>query len=215
MKTLLALDIATTTGWAFGPIAEGSKPTLSGAKTLANPKDTDEYCWQETLKWIYGLLLEFSPDLVVIEKPVMTSSMGGASNPRTMFRLAGLQSVIRMVIYMHRRRTAHLLAPGSVRKTFLGMGKLPKGTAKKLVHSRCLELGWANIETTTYDETDALALWAAFACMSSLDFRKSFQVHMPANAARIIAAAQKAEEDRKARREARSVSTVKPNQPQF
>lgn len=195
MRTLLSLDIASTTGWAFGPIAEG--PTVSGYERLAKPRATDEQCWQQTLKWIDALLLKFNPDHVVIEAPVMTASMGGATNPRTMVRLAGLQSIIRTIVFMRLRREAEAMAVSSIRKEFLGKGRLPKGTPKKLVHSRCLELGWAKPELTNHDETDALALWAAFACKTCPEFKAAFEVRLPANAGRVIAMAEQAEAKRK------------------
>lgn len=183
MGTLLSLDIATTTGWAFGLVGEGRKPTKSGVVCFQG-SSTVKVC-ADALVWANKLLAELQPDEVVIEAPFLSSSAGGFSSASTMQRLIGLQANISTVVYLKFRDEPQNMAVSTVRKNFLGTGKVPRQTGKPLVHSRCCELGWADDETG-FDETDALALWAARACQISLPFRQSFDAHMPENAEMIM-----------------------------
>lgn len=179
MGTLLSLDIATNTGFAFGLVGEGRKPTKSGVVRFEG-STTVRVC-ARALIWANTILQELQPDEVVIEAPFLSPSAKGKSNPATMKRLIGIQSIVASVVFLKFRQEPSNLAPQTVRKHFLGKGNAPQGSAKLLVHSRCCELGWANDETG-FDETDAIALWAARACQISLPFRQSFDAHMPANA---------------------------------
>lgn len=206
---LLALDIATTTGWAFGPISEGSCPSASGHERLAKAGASNERCWRSTFMWINAMLREHDPDMVVIEAKIKTPNMKGKSSPKVDERLGGMQSVIRAVVFMRQRVTADQIPPATVRKQFLGLGNLPKDTAKKLVHSRCRELGWIDAGNLSLDETDAMALWATYGCINSIEFRKGFEVRMPSNSAHIIDVAAKKEAEREARRKANSQPNTK------
>lgn len=155
---ILALDIATRTGVAFGEAGAIPKAvTVDLGKAGSQPARQ-----ARLLRLTRETIARFHPDLVVFE-----AAVGG---PKTSHFLVGLTAIVvaqstdlgLVPVSLHR---------ASVRKFFLGRdpkvsdfeGLSPahaKLEIKRLVIARCHALGW---EPADGDQADAMALWA-FAC---------------------------------------------------
>lgn len=156
-KTVLAIDAATVTGWAFAEI--GQKPVCDALR-FGGTHGCDEDVWFDALKFINQKLDDYQPDVVAIEAPINSSSIGGGTNPHTMGRLIGLQAVMRTVVRARRPSLAKLVHVQSARKFFIGAGNLRGAEAKARVKRRCIDIGWITEEDATYDKCDALCVWA-------------------------------------------------------
>lgn len=157
-KALLALDVATTTGFAFGRI--GERPTVSGAIRFGATGACDEDVWFAALKWITDQINVLDPELVAIEAPINSANTHGGSSAKTLGRLLGLQAILRTVVRARRPSLAKLVHVQSVRKTFIGHGNLPGPEAKRRVREKCIALGWVDEADASFDRCDALAVWA-------------------------------------------------------
>lgn len=156
-KLLLALDIATTTGWALGALDDVPKAdAIRFAKKDALPDEV----WLSGMRWLHDLLKVAQPDVVALEAPIMSSSPAGGSNPHTQLLLTGLQAVLRTVVAANLPRPAKLVHVQSARKFFIGHGNKPGAEAKHLVKRRCIELGWLDPDAAGFDRSDALCVWA-------------------------------------------------------
>lgn len=165
---VLALDVATVTGWAVGEI--GGKP-LSGALRFAE-KGASHYrvCFKAQV-WLHQQIKLHRPDVVYMEGAINSASLGGKSNPSTFILLNGLQTVLGVTVEACLPVSAKTIAVSTVRKRFLGRGNLRSEDAKPMVKARCIELGWVD-EDATFDRCDALAVWAA-ACEIEQSTRRS------------------------------------------
>jgi hypothetical protein len=160
MKTLLALDVATTTGWSFGPVAADARPSLSGHIRFAREGADDAEVWKKALIWLTEQIGVLQPSVIALEAPINSASPAGGSNAQTLGRLIGLQAVLRAVVEIKLPTTAKLIHVQSARKLFIGKGNLPGKTAKKLVQERCVQLGWLSGDEVQADRADAMCVWA-------------------------------------------------------
>lgn len=177
MKILLALDVATVTGFAWGPVDGTPKADCIrfGGK---DPLDDD--VWVAGMKWLHNFLKVVQPDVVALEAPIMSSAPAGGSNPHTQLRLTGLQAVLRTVVAVNLPRPAKLVHVQSARKFFIGHGNLRGQEAKSRVKRRCIDIGWITEEDATYDKCDALCVWAKAAGDLSPTFAANFTPLMTA-----------------------------------
>lgn len=159
MTSILALDVATVTGFAFGSLA-GGRPTVSGHTRFGAVGEDDARVWKKSLIWLSQQIGVLSPDVVAIEAPITSASPAGGSNAATMGRLIGLQAVLRTVVEIKLPVSAKLIHVQSARKLFIGAGNLPGAEAKKRVQARCIELGWLSAEDAQPDRCDAMCVWA-------------------------------------------------------
>lgn len=162
---ILTLDIATCCGWAFGPA--GSPPasgslwfTKTGRKSKQPISDAAKF-WH-AIRYAQRIATEYQPDIVFYEAPVAPNAMPDETQKSTFETLYGLPACIRGMLHglgIYDVREKH---PSSIRKHFIGHGGLKGDVAKPKVWSKCLELGWIAIDDddTSYDRTDALALWS-------------------------------------------------------
>lgn len=163
MKTstsMLALDVATTTGWAFGPIAIDGRPTLSGHIRFGREGASDAETWKRALIWLTEQIGVLNPTVVALEAPINSANPAGGSNAQTLGRLIGLQAVLRTVVEIKLASSAKLIHVQSARKLFIGKGNLPGKEAKKLVQQRCIDLGWLPPDEAQPDRADACCVWA-------------------------------------------------------
>lgn len=165
-RTILAIDAATVTGWAFGAI--GSKP-LGGAVRLGGEDTCDEDVWFDGMKFMNDRLGALNPDVVAIEAPMQ----GGKSSQSAIGRLLGLQAILRTVVRARRPNLAKLVHVQSARKFFIGRGDYGGQEAKARVQRRCVDLGWATWDDG-HDFTDALCVWAKAAADADRDFAANF-----------------------------------------
>lgn len=176
MASLLALDVATVTGWAFGPLhADG--PTLSGHIRFGGDGAVDDDVFFKAMCWLTDQINVLDPTIVAIEAPINSANPAGGSNAATLGRLIGLQSVLRTVVRATRPSLAKLVHVQSARKTFIGSGNLPGAQAKKLVQARCVALGWLTVEDMQADRADACCVWAHQAVLQAPELASVFRVH--------------------------------------
>lgn len=158
MRTILALDVATVTGWAYGTVG---RPVSSGSLRFGPATPTcDEDVFYAAMVWLNDQLGTLRPNVVAIEAPIQSAAAGGRSNPKTMGRLIGLQAVLRTVVRARLPSVARLVNVQSARKSFIGSGNLPGEEAKRRVRARCLELGWVDAAAASFDRCDALCVFA-------------------------------------------------------
>ena len=146
---LLALDLATTTGWAFGE--PGGRPS-SGSERLARAGSSVEVIGGALLKWSFNFIQAQQPDAIVWEAPLklphdtvdhleinlgLPAIVGAVGNRLgvTMFRKASVQQV---------------------RLFFIGTANAKRDQAKELTMRRCRHFGFTPVDD---NEADALAVW--------------------------------------------------------
>ena len=176
-RRILALDIASETGWAFGEV--GAIPR-TGTDRLAPEGEPNQRYFGNAIKWLHRLLSVTNPDVLAIEAAIDTSSMSGQrkTSPETHARALGLQAVMQGVWDARGKgdRIVRLVNVKTARVTFLGKGagNLTGKEAKPRVRARCIELGWLTRETATFDKADACAVWAHVCCQIDKDFAANF-----------------------------------------
>ena len=157
---LLALDLASKTGVAFG--VAGGKPQAGSVHLGA----TEDLRFAKVISLTGNLIEKWSPDLVAVEAPV-----GGANASAF---LIGLIACVRGEATRRGLRVVSYY-PSTIRKHFLGKaltardfpGKnhaAAKKAIKGAVMARCHLLGW---EAKDGDCGDALALWDYACAMES------------------------------------------------
>lgn len=155
--TVLALDLATITGWAHGKPGEApnfgsvqfGKPGTSRAKIYRAFREWLETVWNAR---------NHQPDLIVFESPAVPSIMGGRTHVDTTKMLFGLSEHLEEWAY--EKFELREASVSQVRSHFIG-GNFKSKIAKPMVMERCVELGW---KTETYDQSDACALWDYQCC---------------------------------------------------
>ncbi len=157
--TIFSLDLATVTGWAFGPA--GGVPS-SGIKRMGDPGCSVGRFLQVFEEWLNDMLTVYQPQIFAFEAPLLRTGAGGESNTsidtaRKLLCLAGNAERIAL----DHDIPEHLVCEAdnsSVCKDFTGRGHFAGDrTAKKnLVMARCREMGW---EPADDNAGDALALW--------------------------------------------------------
>lgn len=153
--SILALDVATRTGWAFG--RPGELP-LSGSVRLAPPGSSNGTIGRGLLRWMTDFLTVNQVDALYYEVPIDPRHMGAKTTFATARILLGLPFLVetiaeaRGLFYLREARVQ------DVRKHFVGEAR-PKDR-KGAVMARCRQLGWKPQDDNA---GDALALWS-FAC---------------------------------------------------
>jgi hypothetical protein len=154
---VLALDLATTTGWAHG--APGSAPAC-GHIRFTKQGSTRAQTYRVFRKWLddeWGVR-DHIPEVIVYESPAVPSFLGGRTNIETTRLLFGLAEHLEEWCYG--KTELHEATTSQVRCHFLGQNLKAK-IAKPLTLERCRDFGW---EVATEDEADAAALWDYTQC---------------------------------------------------
>ena len=150
---VLALDLATTTGWAYGK--PGSTPSF-GHMRLTPPSMSRGVAYRAFRRWLdtwWSAAPHNKPDLIVFESPAVPSIMRGHTNIDTTKLLIGLCEHLEEWAYD--RVELREASVSQVRSHFIGKN-FKASLAKPMVMERCQELGW---RCETHDELDACALW--------------------------------------------------------
>lgn len=153
MTSILSLDIARTTGWAFGRI--GDRPKF-GTQRLTPPGASHAEIFGAMIGWLVPTLQVFQPDVLVYEAPFPPQQMGGKTNFSTTRVLLGLPAIVEGVAYRVGGMQIREAAVGDVRASFIGTRRLKRDLAKKAVMAKCRELGFAVADDNA---ADAVALW--------------------------------------------------------
>lgn len=157
---ILAFDLATKTGIAFGEV--GGKPKAGSVSLGA----TEDERYAKAISLCGNLIERYTPDLIAIEAPV-----GGANASAF---LIGIIACVRGEAKRKGTRTV-LYFPSTVRKHFLGKAltardfpsknhAAAKKAIKGAVMARCHLLGW---DVKDGDAGDAAALWDYACAMES------------------------------------------------
>lgn len=162
---LLALDPATLTGWACGPVPEQEPPTdleraagapwdkpRSGVKEIGFP-GCDYGLFIECYDiWIGDRLAALRPGTVAYEIPVIGGfGKAGQVNIKTVSKLFGAVAIITRAAQRH--GCDLLPVHNATIKKHFGRGA---GRKKEAIQRRCRELGWRYRDD---NEADALALF--------------------------------------------------------
>lgn len=150
MRRVLALDLATTTGWAVdppGPARRDAKP-INGALVLSWDDNDFGPGYERFACWLEDAITVHAPDVLAFEAPVPRGDKRGFNAGRILLGLAAITELVatRMHVMPYE---AHIQ---TVRKHFVGNG----GADKADVGFRCRALGW---DVRTNDAADACAVW--------------------------------------------------------
>jgi crossover junction endodeoxyribonuclease RuvC len=162
MTDILALDIATRSGWARGIV--GATP-IAGSVCFAKHDDSsDNAIFANALAWISELLKpEPRPQRLVIEAMLSPLAMKGETSRAVRDRLAGLHGIVRAVAYLRGIYDIRTVAVADVRWHFIGANPR-RARAKHDTLEVCRRLGWLAEDDNA---ADALALWShACACLA-------------------------------------------------
>lgn len=152
MTTILALDLATVSGWALGE--PGSVP-MHGTIRFASPGASHEAIFASAYRWAVEMVCTHKSDLVVWESPLQTSFRRGRTNIDTTSLLFGLPAVVGAAVYSCGVYNVRKADTKDVRMHFIGCN--PKRVkAKPMVIQQCRAQGW---EVQDDNEADALATW--------------------------------------------------------
>ena len=157
MTDILALDIATTTGWCRGVV--GGTPSCGtvcfGRNCSANA------VFAQAIAWFSNLLKEEpQPDALVIEAMLPGGAMRGETTIEVRDRLAGLHAIARGVAHIRGIHEISTVDVGAVRQHFIGARNLKSDVAKREVVAKCRAMGWPVEDNNA---ADAVAVWS-FAC---------------------------------------------------
>jgi hypothetical protein len=170
MTDILALDLATITGWARGPV--GGAPA-SGSIRFGKREASENAVFAHALEWLAALLdPQPRPDMIVIEAMLPPGAKVGGTNTGVRDRLAGLHGVVRGVAHLRGVFDIQAHPVAAIRGHFIGVRGLKRDKAKPAIVARCRELGWGPIVDD--NAADALAAWS-FAC-SLIDPRQALRV---------------------------------------
>lgn len=153
MTALLALDLATVSGFAFW--RPGMERPLSG--TLRMPKTGEDVGWfvEDYHGKLCDLLTVHQPELIIFEAPLLRAT----TSIDTARKLMGLALMTEFVC-RQRRLKYREANNASIRKHFIGCGRGDRKTLKAMTIKACQDRGWRPVDD---NEADALAL-ADYAC---------------------------------------------------
>jgi hypothetical protein len=155
MTDILALDIATTCGFARGPV--GACAPRCGSVRFSKPGASQNAICGRALEWIIDTLTPPLPDIVAIEDLLPPHVTRGKSNEDHDL-LAHLHGIVMGVCFMRGVFKVHKYAVGRVRAHFIDLKSCRRGEAKLMVQERCKSLGW--LDQADGDAADAAAVWS-------------------------------------------------------
>jgi hypothetical protein len=157
---ILALDLATCTGWTRGKV--GAEPVF-GSLRFGKSGATNNAVFGNALRWISGLLEpQPRPDIIIVESMLPPEAKLGTTSRDVRDRLAGLHGIIRGVAFLRGIYEIQQASVNDVRGHFIAMRGLKRDEAKAAVMQRCRKLGWLVIND---NEADACALWHYAVCL--------------------------------------------------
>lgn len=155
-QRILALDIATQTGWAYG--APGEVPR-AGTIVFGGQGSSLGKAGRGMMRWFSDFLKLFPTDTIYFEAPFDPRHMGMKTNMNTSRKLLGFAFMLEALAEAKGIFDISECEVKDVRKHFIGCNpKNDKG--KELVQTRCRQLGW---KFDSADAADALAVWS-YAC---------------------------------------------------
>ena len=156
---ILALDLATVAGWAYGPAAPprlalgaraegGYEQPESGSFRIGAKGCDDATFFVSYRTWLQARIIAWRPAVVVWEAPIVGGA--GKINRQTIYRLTGLAAVSDLVCKDHHVPKTGEVAPSTIKKHATGNGRADKPS----MTDAALLMGWA-----FGDDNEADALW--------------------------------------------------------
>ena len=164
---IMALDLATKAGFAYGPPHE---PPVSGSHRLKDGEDPPARAYKRLAQWMRDQFCLEIPEAVFVEKPIAFLS-GGGSNSSTIVMLNALVAVAHGICGCYGVRCVEVPV-ASVRKRLLGRARV-EGDPKRLTLENLKMRGLLKPDCFDLDESDAVAIHA-FA--SSEYFKKQMEL---------------------------------------
>lgn len=162
VSTILAIDLATKTGWCRGAVGEtpefGSM-NFGWSKTKVREASSSDDVFASAIDWM-SELLDPLPDILILESMLPPEAMKNKTSRQVRDRLAGLHGIIRGVARRKGVGEITEAAVGDVRAHFINARNLKRDNAKQTTIDRCQSLGW---DVANDNEADACALWS-YAC---------------------------------------------------
>ena len=166
-QEILAIDLATTTGWARGRVGEDAP--MFGTASFAG-KDQNQV-FAKALQWMMEMVRESPPQIVIIESMLPPQAMLNKTSRQVRDRLAGLHGVIRGCARRWGVGEISECSVGDVRKHFTGFRNMQRASAKQSVMEQCKALGW---NVTDDNQGDACAIWSY--AVSLIDPKQALRV---------------------------------------
>jgi hypothetical protein len=150
---IIALDIATRTGWARGPL--GADAPEFGSIKFGKDGASNGARFAAALRWSIEIFRsDHAPDLVAVEAPISVKAFKSQQEGWLLF---GLAAVILGTAEQCGIRDHRIHDVRDIRNLFIGHKRLPSAIAKEAVMRRCRQLGW---NVPDHNAGDAAALWA-------------------------------------------------------
>lgn len=142
----LALDLATQTGFCFGPADTGEVPVIGHIRMPKTGPDVGAFlcAWED---WLNPWVREVEPTLIVFEAPILA----GQTQIATTRKLQGMAGVTEMVGHRLGIEVAEV-ATSQVKKALTGNGRAEK--ADMMAAARHY-----GFDPQTSDEADAFGIW--------------------------------------------------------
>jgi hypothetical protein len=150
---ILALDVATTTGWARG--VPGETPTCGSIRFGARDASHNAIL-AACFDWLVEATRERRPDILVVEDLLPFGAARGRTTKKTGDLLGALHGVVRLVAFKRAIFNFHAVSANDVRGHFIDGRSYKRADAKRYVLAQCRKLGWPAEDE---DAADACALW--------------------------------------------------------
>lgn len=162
---IVAIDPATTTGWACGVVGSNPPQLKFGTRNFGGSDVPRGIVFSQFRYWLVSGCMKLKPSLIVFETPYVPRHSVGPQrpgipmmNPDTLRRLlwfAGEIEAVAAELGIECRE----VTPAAVGKFFTGKARWPGGRIekKRRTMDMCRAYGW---EVTNDNEADALAMWA-------------------------------------------------------
>jgi hypothetical protein len=158
MTDILALDVATVTGWCRGRV--GEIPRCGSIHFKPHINASNNQIFGTALRWLSEFLREDPPDLLIMESLLPPDAMKNQTSRQVRDRLAGLHGIMRGVAHLRRVPQIAEASVGDIRAHFIFDRQLRRNAAKDEVMRQCRRQGWP---AKDHNEADACAIWS-FAC---------------------------------------------------
>jgi hypothetical protein len=149
---IMALDIATKTGFAIGPV---ERPNRFGSFRCAPDGSSSGAVFAGFMKWMAEQLSAFKPRVIIFEAPMPPSQMAGKTTADVARRLLGLPAIAEAVAYHFGVYDVREASVGDVRHYFLGRRNIKSAEAKAATIKKCRVLGYSPEDDNA---ADAIAL---------------------------------------------------------
>jgi hypothetical protein len=149
---ILALDVATVTGWARG--SPDDESPASGFVRFGSTESSPNAIFGAAMLWLSDFMRqEPRPTALVLEALLPPQAKLGATSTAVRDRLAGLHGIARAVAHLRGIYDITDASVLEVRHHFCG----DRGAGKEGVFDKCKALGWP---VRDLNESDACAIWS-------------------------------------------------------